>query len=656
MPTCTELRIRLAATRREWQFAASAVRGYQGDVAELEKDHTTDPQMLAAAQRRLADAKVRLQQIEAQYAALESTFEEQGCFAIQPQRILDIAFDNPQDVRDIDALYAQTVAFGGPTKSIVLGGPWPSRDAQQAWKQVLPADLISTAAHEADYEGRNLVGAVGWMLNPGFSSSDDPFGHPFGFDWEFMMALDQPVQEPRRFTFLLTPADQSCDEGGFAEAVKQAGEAKDANGLPIIPLGPDGLPDLLGVEIDGGLVPRQFTDFVGGGAERGDRVAVFGRWIVDCGHQIPITRCGGQTTGPTNVHPGVTAFRTEIHPPLLMAAARVMPREVSAPGVLQASPCTRLLVTSRPFLVGQRYSTDTGDALYDDHHPDDGPFFSHMLNEVKKVNETIVGIPTQSVQVEAHPKIKSYPFLGSYEMHLIVRPPAPPGPLVPGPLAVAFQFTVRQGCTVQVRPGADASIVVVIKFDQGAYRRSNLPPRHERTWTREDLGHLDKDAESSYFEAEAVSGAIHVVLGDEIGAAVVEAILERGILTDEYDTSAMTGTNILDASKAFTALASDIPDFTQLDTLQREQAAAIGEVRSDEADLAELQTEGGRVNPQALAAVQKRLADAKARLQKIDQEIAALPPPTRGVVQDNGQPFPVFGWLEVGYLAPLVVA
>jgi hypothetical protein len=197
---------------------------------------------------------------------------------------------------------------------------------------------------------------------------------------------------------------------------------------------------------------------------------------------------------------------------------------------------------------------------------------------------------------------------------------------------------------------------VVIKFDQGAYRRSNLPPRHERTWTREDLGHLDKDAESSYFEAEAVSGAIHVVLGDEIGAAVVEAILERGILTDEYDTSAMTGTNILDASKAFTALASDIPDFTQLDTLQREQAAAIGEVRSDEADLAELQTEGGRVNPQALAAVQKRLADAKARLQKIDQEIAALPPPTRGVVQDNGQPFPVFGWLEVGYLAPLVVA
>jgi hypothetical protein len=136
---------------------------------------------------------------------------------------------------------------------------------------------------------------------------------------------------------------------------------------------------------------------------------------------------------------------------------------------------------------------------------------------------------------------------------------------------------------------------------------------------------------------------------------VVEEILGRGILTDEYDTSAMTGTNILDASKAVTALAADIPDPAQLDTLQREQAAAIAEVRAAEADLAELQRENGHVNAQKLAAVQKRLADAKARLQQMDDEIAALSAPTRGVIQNNDQPFPVFGWLEVGYLAPQVV-
>lgn len=104
-------------------------------------------------------------------------------------------------------------------------------------------------------------------------------------------------------------------------------------------------------------------------------------------------------------------------------------------------------------------------------------------------------------------------FLDSYEMHLIVLPPAPPGPLVPGPLAVAFQFTVRQGCAVQVKPGPDASIVVVIKFDCSAY----TPPRHERTWTREDLRHLQKNAASAYLDAEKISCLIHVLarlLGD----------------------------------------------------------------------------------------------------------------------------------------------
>src|ERR1035437_2376990 len=107
MPTCTELLIQLAATRRERQVAAEAVLASQGDVIGLEKD-----------QKRLADAKARLQQIDTQLAAQESAFEQQGCFAIQPQRILDIGFDTPRDVTDVDALYAQTVAFGGPNATV----------------------------------------------------------------------------------------------------------------------------------------------------------------------------------------------------------------------------------------------------------------------------------------------------------------------------------------------------------------------------------------------------------------------------------------------------------------------------------------------------------------------------------------------------------
>ena len=88
---------------------------------------------------------------------------------------------------------------------------------------MLPADLTNTAAHEEDQEGSNLVGASGWALDPRYSGGDVPFTHPFGFDWEFMLALDRPTGEPDKYTFLLTPADQSCSEEGFPDAVAQAG-------------------------------------------------------------------------------------------------------------------------------------------------------------------------------------------------------------------------------------------------------------------------------------------------------------------------------------------------------------------------------------------------------------------------------------------------
>src|SRR5438105_13652716 len=99
-------------------------------------------------------------------------------------------------------------------------------------------------------------------------------------------------------------------------------------------------------------------------------MAVFGRWIVDCGHQIPITRCDEDHT---EVHPHLTAFRTEIHPPLLMAAARATSGRLAMPAVLDAAEVTRVLFTSRPYLVSQRFTTNT-DAIYDDAQPDDGPF------------------------------------------------------------------------------------------------------------------------------------------------------------------------------------------------------------------------------------------------------------------------------------------
>ncbi len=659
MKTCEEIRADLLPLSKQRESLATEIVSDRGDLQELQSEAGhVNPAELAQAEAKLAADEAKLRQIDAQVAAVRGQLVSNGCLVMQPQQILEIQFTNPPDLPKVETHYAQTVAFGHPDESTILGGKFPSRDAEQEWKQVLPTDLTNTGAHDEDYEGHNLVGATGWLLNPEFSWTDVPFDHPFGFDWEFMMALDQPGGDPNRYTFLLTPADQSCDEEAYPEAVRQAGDAKDPQGQPIIPFGPDGLPSLLGVEIDGGLVPGQFFDWRRGGVDQGDRVAVFGRWIVDCGHKIAITSCDGDHND--DVHPGLTAFRTEIHPPLLMAAARIATSALAPPLANSAPNFTRVLVTSRPYLVSQRFTTDPGHA-YDDNQPDDGPFFSHMVNEVVKAHETLLGIPTGSLHVEAHPKIKSFPFQGSSEFHLTVRPPGtdrqPPGTGTPGPLTVAFQFTVRSGCSVEIRSDGQDAVDVVIKLNQDGYVAPQLPKRSTRNWTRQQLGEMDPAAADGYFSAETWSDIFHVwlpQLGGPAGAAIATAILEQGILTDEYDTSELVGLNMQDASHAISAPASNIPNLdiqSQLDALkqQRDQLAVV--VQGDKGDLQELQSEASHVNPTILAKARATLAADEAKLKQDNDQIAALSStPTQGVLRDDNEPYPVVGWLEVGSL------
>jgi hypothetical protein len=653
MPTCDELRSQVLALQPQRDDAADELRSAQGDLAELESDKKhVNPVLIKKAQQRVSTAKARLNELNAQIDALAETMDRQGCFVVQPEEILSIRFQNPQQVPDVDALYAQAVALGSQNPGLDLRDKFPSLNAQQEWKQVLPADLTDTAAHNEDYERDNLAGATGWLLKPEFSGGDVPFDHPFGFDWEFMVALDQPADDPKAFTFLLTPGDQSFDEDGFPEAVEQAGAAANGRGLPVIPRGPDGIPSLLGVEIDAGLVPAQFADFKRGGVEPGDRVAVFGRWIVDCGHQLPIKDENGQDR-----HPGIKAFRTEIHPPLLMAAARTTSAGNAVPHVLNAPQMTRLLVTSRPYLVGQRFTTDTG-TVYDDSAADDGAFVPHMVSEVVKVHETLLGIPTSSIQVEAHPKIKSNPFLGSYEFHLFVKPPAPSPVAQHGPLAVAFQFVVRQGCTVTIKAAPGDTVELVITMDSENYAPHALPARTERTWSREELGKLDPDAADGYLKAEEWGFALHAALGTPLGgvegAALATAILARGILTDEYDVTGIVSTNLLDTSRPVSALTTAIPDLPgQLAALKQQRDVLANEVRSDEGDLKELESDKKHVNPALIKKAQQKLDADRRALAQLEQQIAVLQAsPPQGVIEDDNQPFPVLGWLEVGYLAP----
>src|SRR5438105_9591446 len=71
------------------------------------------------------------------------------------------------------------------------------------------------------------------------------------------------------------------------------------------------------MEIDRGLLPEAYRP------REGDRMAVWGRWIVDCGHSI---------------------FSTEIHPPLVLASARAV-----------SADTTSVRLVGRAFLVSQDY-------------------------------------------------------------------------------------------------------------------------------------------------------------------------------------------------------------------------------------------------------------------------------------------------------------
>jgi hypothetical protein len=543
-----------------------------------------------------------IKDLDTQINELQTQFDAQGCITPkkQPQGILEIRYANPSHPDSLDVDSAQRIAFGQENATPVIGGTFPSSDAKQEWKQVLAPD--------EDYEGSNLVGLTGWALHPDFSTADVPFNHPFDFDWEFLVALDQPKDDPNRYTFVLTPGDQSCEEDGFADAFQQAQNLK-PDAVPI-PTGPDGLPSLLGVEIDGDLVPGKFAadpwpvphnteggpnldglrgpNLEGGGVVGGDRVAVWGRWIVDCGHQKPIVSCDGMTGTR------IQAFRTEVHPPLAMAAARVTTRSLQGLNPLGVTELTRVLFTSRPFLVSQRYTPDLSKLYSDD--PGDGNFIDHMIEELKKIVNTTLGVPTpSSLHLEAHPIIKSHPFQHPpgtpYELHLVVQVPSPPRigprPPPPGAVRVSYQFTRRTGSIIRVIPGPDPySVEVVISLNQDEYQPPPLPNRHTRNWTRDDLNNLRKGTGDTILVAEAFAVLLREILQRQGHQDLLDQmkllaelifpftvftgttpeiyllqflLLDQGIITDFYDPPAAQ-INILDASRTVTLEVNQLND------------------------------------------------------------------------------------------------
>ena len=275
-----------------------------------------------------------------------------------PANVLEIAFQNP-------AL--------------------PSEDdfdlGRERWR--VQQRVPSKRRHRVDASARPFAGIRkrkhgrlhGWTRRAGlFWRGTLLFDHPFGFDWEFQVALDD---DKNGYQQLLSPANINPEDFGPRVTARQRTRPADAARPARRRMGRQPDPEDQNARV-----------------RHGDRVAAFGRWILDTGHNF------------------VKFWRTEIHPPLLLVSASVEKNP-------RAPELTRALFMSRPYLPGQHYAVNPAN-VYLDFVDDDGPFLSHLVNELVKV------ITLSSRMVEAHPKIKSAPFEGSYQFTVKVRPPARP--------------------------------------------------------------------------------------------------------------------------------------------------------------------------------------------------------------------------------------
>ncbi len=373
-------------------------------------------------------------------------------FAVR--HILQTDFVNPN--HNADNMPVAT----GPGAPTFLSDPTP------VWEWTPMVD----PSNQFDTPGVNLVGLSGWVVMPpavaarqGISDKDVPFVHPFGgFDWEFFVAPDP------QYDSLLASPNKDVPDAEYREA-KQA--ALDL-GLSV--------PGVLGVETDKDLVPPNYR------AIPGDRVAVFGRWIVDTGHPD---------------------FHTEIHPPLLLACARSISQDV-----------THSTVVGRPYLVSQDFG--------------DGGARQHLINQISQIPTGIPGIPG-NLHIDAHPKILTPPFSGLPIMSYIVRPPSPrsnPGDV----LQVSYHFTTRSGVAVQLINAID-EVKVIIEMNDVAYKP--VSPQNRQDWqiTLDDLNKLRPGLGTTIKDVLVIVAISGALLGDPIDSAMVYGIVSQGVRTDRYD-------------------------------------------------------------------------------------------------------------------------
>lgn len=309
----------------------------------------------------------------------------------------------------------------------------------------------------------SVEGVSGWALYPHNSGADVPFTHPFGkVDFNYRLIPD--VQ----FNGLLAPKNSVIIEN----ADDKDGQAVDAEskalGLPI------GL-GLLGVEQEVDLIPEAYRPRKG----MGDRVAVFGRWIIDCGHDN---------------------WQSEIHPPLLTVVAR--------PDA--ARHATRIDLIANPYLVDQEFPH--------------GGILEQLAVELTLVNSPLPFIPFND-RVRAQPS-----FLPSSQGLVVtsfrVRPPGP-APSGQHRLHIRMHVTGRSGVVLQPFQVDDETVGVIALFTDAL---TMLPITGSHNWdvSGDELKGLHKDVGLAW-------SAMYTQIGAGMGDFIKGAVLAQGIRGILYD-------------------------------------------------------------------------------------------------------------------------
>jgi hypothetical protein len=319
---------------------------------------------------------------------------------------------------------AYNTSGGNWSSQLVGGATFDGSDSHPfEWVSVLNPTL------EQDDE----VGVAGFAAAVETSAHDLPFTHPFGGDFEFAIVPDA------EYSNLLAPSNRPPANSNTDSEVSEAFSQLRTVGLAAA--------GAFAMEVEAGMVPQPYR------AVLGDRVAVYGRWIVDAGHND---------------------FHSEIHPPLLLARAQV----VNAQGAQvypDGSAITFMQLWGRPFQAAQKFIDGSSKNLC-------------LQTYIKNISET-------AGDIVAYPPIFPKPFDGVHLVSFVVRPPAltpPPSRVAvlgPAHLECSYSFTTNKSCGVQVQQSlSDPNAVeVILALNSVGYPSLPEPPSTKVAYSIDSL-------------------------------------------------------------------------------------------------------------------------------------------------------------------------